>query len=250
MRKTIPLAVLLAVLAMPALAQTASDASGSCPSAGAEGADYGSYILGKEGGAAGWTATNPDSTATGAYQFLYGTLKELGYIDAASPETMPKGAGDWSGSIWTGQDGIWSREQFMASQAAQNAALDRFTQNNLSAISGNWSPGQVVDGIPLTAGGVAAATHMLGAGGFNTWAASGFSPSGLDAGIAAAHGWTPEQYQQHLMGRVAGGGCFDPGDIQPGEEGVGELPEVFLMPWQARQNAAVLLPGQIRTRAQ
>lgn len=247
MKKVSLILALLMTAAAPAFADPPS-ASSSCPSADAEGADYGSYILGIEGGAAAWTATNPGSTATGAYQFLYGTLKELGYIDASSPASMPKGAGDWPAAIWTGQDGIYSREQFMASQTAQNSALQRFTQNNLAAISGSYTPGQIVDGIPLTSGGVAAAAHMLGAGGFQKWAASGFSPSGLDADIAAAHGWTPEEYQQHLMGRVAGGGCFDPGDIQPGEEGVGELPEVFLMPWVARHNAAVLLPGQIRTR--
>jgi len=238
---------LLVVLAGPSHAAE-SGGGGECSSSTAEGSDYGSYILGMEGGAAAWTATNPSSTATGAYQFLFGTLQDMGYISSSSSKP-PNGAGDWSGTIWTGQDGVWSREQFMASQAAQNAALERFTQQNLGAISGSWTPGQVVNGIPLTAGGVAAATHMLGAGGFNQWAASGFSPSGLDASIAAAHGWTPEQYNQHLMGRVAGGGCFDPGDIQPGEEGVGELPEVFLMPWQARPTSAVMMPGQWRSGA-
>ena len=217
--------------------EAASGDAGACSG----GDNYAAGVLKYEGGGDPG-ATNPGSTATGSYQFLYGTLVNLGYIESGQ-RTPPPGAGDWDGIVWTGKDGVYSRSQFMSSSSAQDNALAAFTNQNLSAISKSYTSGQVVNGVPMTDGGAALAAHMLGAGGFNKWAASGFSPSGLDADIAAAHGWTQEQYQEHLMKRIATGGCYDPSLIETPGELVQDLPEIFLMPWEASYSVPPILPG-------
>lgn len=214
-----------------AFAQDSIEMGGNCPA----GSSYADMVAGGEGGAAGQYATNPGSTATGTYQFTFGTLQDLGFISSDSPAPTSFGESDWNNVIWTGKSGVTSRKGFMDSESAQKTALNDLTARNLKATAGSWSPGQSVDGVELTDGGVAYASHMLGAGGFNKWAASGFSPSGLDAKIAAAHGWTPEEYQAHLVKRLAEGSCTDPGEIGNGENE--DLPPVYLMDWKAYVSA-------------
>ena len=217
-----------------------------------EDGDYGAYIRQIESGPQGYSATNPSSSATGAYQFTIGTLKELGYIThIPGPASRHFGNSSWEGVVWSDKArgmGINSRADFKANHGAQDRAFNDLTQRNLQAVSGHWTEGATVNGVQMTQGGVAAAVHMLGAGGFRAWAASGFSPSGLNASIAAAHNWTPEQYNQHLMNRVARGGCMDPGDIEMADIGIHEiteLPEIYLMPFNQRPGPAPILPGQI-----
>ena len=226
------------VLATSASADDSANAGGQCSGD----ANYSDAVLNYEGGGDPY-ATNPGSTATGSYQFLYGTLVDLGYINPGQ-STPPPGEGNWDGIVWSGKDGVYSREQFMASSSAQDNALAEFTANNLNTVSNYYEPGQVVNGVPLSEGGVALATHMLGAGGFQQWADSGFSASGLDADIAAAHGWTQEEYLDHLMGRVAAGGCYDPSMIDSSEL-LQDLPEIFLMPWAPEYQIPVIYPGSI-----
>lgn len=213
------------------------------------GESYGDYIGRIEGGGKGHHATNPGSTATGKYQFLIGTLKNLGYVSGWDGKASDYfGDASWSGVKWTGKDGITSREAFMNSPGAQDNAFAEFTQKNLDSVAGKWVPGEVVNGVKMTPGGVAAATHMLGTGGFTKWAKSGFSPSGLDAGIARAHGWSQASYNNHLMKRVATAGCMDPGDItSSGNDKIDDLPEVFLMPFSREKGPAPILPGTFTT---
>ncbi|MCE6959638.1 hypothetical protein LAZ40_11475 [Cereibacter sphaeroides] len=227
-------------------------AAGECASSTASGKDYAAYVMGIEGGALAYQAVNPNSnaTATGAYQFIFGTLQDLGYIEPG--QSNPGGGpGEWTGVVWTKKAndmGVYSRTDFLNNPAAQDAAFQQFTSENLAAISGKWE-GKSVNGTPLTAGGAAAATHMMGAGAFSKWAASGFTAAGLDPGQAAANGMSLEQYQNHLAGRVAGGGCFDPGDTTPAEQPVDDLPEIFLMPWDSQTKPPVVKPGQISSTA-
>ncbi|MCW3784658.1 hypothetical protein [Defluviimonas salinarum] len=216
-------------------------------SACSEGGNYADVIYGFEAGADGQFATNPGSTATGAYQFTYGTLASLGYIDESASKHPPSGAGSWDGVVWTGQDGVWSRDQFMANMAAQDTALSRLTQSNLASISGSYTAGEMINGVPISDGGAAAAAHMLGAGGFNKWAASGFTAAGLDPAIAAAHGMSPDEYNDHMMRRVAAGGCHDPADIQSSSTPVQDIPEIYLMPWATPNMVPAITPGQIRS---
>ncbi|MFG6082243.1 hypothetical protein ACEUZ9_002887 [Paracoccus litorisediminis] len=246
---SLSLIVALHLAPLPAVSAESGGGSGAgAVSSGGNCAADGSYkdlVLGKEGGAAGYAATNPKSTATGAYQFLYGTLKSIGAIQSG-PSSVPSGAGEWpSDVVWNPEFGS-SREDFMNNPAAQDRALEIFTQQNLATVAGKWNEGEIINGVPMTSGGVALATHMLGTGGFQKWADSGFSASGLDAGIAAAHGWTPDQYNDHLMGRVAAGGCYDPNMIAISDASAKmELPQIYLMEWAIPGAVSVVLPGQL-----
>lgn len=234
-----------AIMAVPSAALAVEDAGSDADTSECGGTDgnYADAVLAKEGGNVRYW--NPGSTATGNYQFLYGTLANLGYIDTSQSTRPAFGAGEWDGVVWTGLDGVNSRMEFVNSSTAQDAALARFTEQNLNAVSSSWTEGQVVNGVPLTSGGVALATHMLGSGGFNTWAASGFSASGLDADIAAAHGWSQDQYLQHLMERVASGGCFDPSMIDSEGMGLIDLPAYYLMNSKLEEPIAQIMPGDI-----
>ena len=225
--------------------EAASSENGQC----GESSNYGDAVLGFEGGG-NPHATNPSSTATGSYQFLFGTLVDLGYI-APGQAKPPNGEGSWEGIVWTGKGGVYSRDQFMSSSEAQDQALSDFTNKNLAYVKQFYGEDQVVNGIPLSDGGVGLASHMLGMGGFQKWAESGFSPEGLDPDIAAAHGWSPEEYQDHLMKRVAAGGCYDPANIDSSGSGelVQDIPEIFLMPWEPSYKVPALLPGTLGSTA-
>lgn len=89
----VSLAASLSMMAPPRLAAEDASSGGQC-----ESDNYGEAVLGFEGGGNQY-ATNPNSTATGSYQFLFGTLVELGYIEAgkaarrAAPVTGPVSSG-------------------------------------------------------------------------------------------------------------------------------------------------------------
>lgn len=238
---------------IPTVAQAADagggglDSSGNC--SGGDGG-YGDMLMGFENKGGDQYATNPGSTATGLYQMTVAALQEAGYITSVSGKT-PNGKDPWSNVTWSGKDGIYSRDQYMSNTQAQANSLAAYTAKNLSYIQDSFTAGQSVNGVTMTNGGAGAAVHMLGAGGFRAWAASGFSASGLNATRAAEHGWTQEQYQQHIMERVAAGGCFDPANIKAAasktQDGtpVQDLPEIFLMPWENQYPPTVIFPGTI-----
>lgn len=215
---------------------------------------YADLVAKYEGGGKGASATNPDSTASGSYQFTFGTLKELGFIKSGS--TPGFGEDSWSGVEWTGKGGVYSRDDFFKSNAAQDLALSELTEKNLKAVEGLWE-GKTVNGVPLTAGGVAFATHQLGAGGFQAWAASGFTSAGLNPTHAKGHhkglseAEALEAYQNHFVNRLAKGGCMDPGIISSGESDIGPMAEVGLMPWDEHKMAVrPIFPGQLQSLGQ
>lgn len=201
------------------------------PSSAQVSPDSGSYndlvISGESGG--DQRATTQLGSATGAYQFTYGTLRNLGYI-SSGPDTVPSGDGEWEGVSWRGLDGVNSREDFMNSMHAQDQALSRLTQQNLDAVGHHV--GGTANNIPVTEGGAAYTSHMMGAGAFNNWADCGYQPDCLDPSQAAANNMSVEEYQQHLMERMAEGAGVDPSDItqEDGYEGE-DLPPAALMPW-------------------
>lgn len=229
--KTILATAILAVLT-PSLAMASCEAGNGTGTGDA----YANMVLGGEGGG-NWQATNllGESTATGAFQFTYGTLQELGYIssDSRSVGEDMYGAGEWEGVTWTGLDGVNSRTDFLNNQAAQVSALSRFTENNLTTINADYSTS--ANGVPLTPGGVGYASHFLGAGGFNQWASCGYQPSCLPAAALAANSsYTAETMNEMLMGRLAEGAGVDPSCINPGLF-EGEIPAMALMPWKPDQ---------------
>jgi hypothetical protein len=210
-------------------------AMAQCDSAGGTGTgdDYATMVLGGEGGGR-WDVTNllQESTATGAFQFTYGTLQDLGYIthDSRSVGSDMYTSAEWSGNVqWTGLDGVGSRTEFLNNQAAQVAALTRFTANNLEIIGADYSSS--ANGVPITPGGVGYASHFLGAGGFNEWSSCGFQPSCLpSAALGANSSYTAESMNQMLMDRMAEGAGVDPSCANM-ENYEGEIPAIVLMPW-------------------
>jgi hypothetical protein len=196
--------------------------------------DFGALVRQYEGGNLGYGATTKLGTATGAYQFTFDTLVSLGYIEKG--QSLPKFGDDpWNGVRWTGKDGVFSRSQFLATPGAQDRAFQAFSARNWSSISSMVPVGKTVNGVPMTEGGALFAAHMMGAGGFNQWASCNFQSHCLDPKQAAANNMTLEQYQAHLMKRVAKGGGADPGNIQIAEGMGGEVGRITyrmtLMPW-------------------
>ena len=131
----------------------------------------------------------------------------------------------------------------MANQAAQDAALSRLTERNWSSIASSTPLGETVNGVPMTEGGALYATHMMGAGGYREWASCGFQPACLDPAQAAANNMTVEEYQAHLMKRVAEGAGVDPSNIEAAafaELGADDAPGASLMPWRPANGPAVI----------
>lgn len=221
-------------VALVALSLSAQSAL-ACASGGGTGTgtEYANMVLGGEGGG-NWQATNilQESTASGAFQFTYGTLQELGYIapNSRSVGTDMYGPGEWSGVTWTGLDGVNSRMDFLNNQAAQVNALSRFTERNLQTINADYN--SRANGVPLTPGGVGYASHFLGAGGFSQWRSCGYQPSCLpEEALRANSSYTPETMNEMLMKRMAEGAGVDPSCIDAGQF-EGEIPSVYLMPWR------------------
>jgi hypothetical protein len=200
-----------------------------------------------------YSQTTTLGTATGAYQLPFAALTDLGYVKQG--QKLPAfGAGEWEGIEWTGKDGVTSRASFLASKTAQDNAFASFTQKNWSYIQKFAPVGTTVNGVTMTKDGALAAAHMMGMGGFQKWSACGFKKECLIAEHAAANKMTLEEYQAHLMKRVAEGGGMDPGDIVISDEGgegggsgeASEVPSAFLMPIApAGGPAAPLLPGSL-----
>lgn len=198
--------------------------------------NYADLVSRREGGGR-IDATTRLGSASGKYQFTYGTLKDLGFIESG-PNNVPPGAGEWAGVRWTGKGGVYSRQQFLNNETAQDLALGEFTQSNWNRIQSHVPVGTTVNGVQMTQGGALFAAHMLGNGGFNQWASCGFQASCLDADQASANNMTKEQLQAHMMRRLAEGGGYDPSVIASSGGGalgggtpVTPPPSIVLMPW-------------------
>ena len=231
----------LAVFAILSLMPVQSIAACSTDGGTGTGTEYANMVLAGEGGG-NWGATNArqESTASGAFQFTYGTLQELGYIDRKSRAVGADmfGPGEWGPDsdgnevIWTGLNGVRSRQDFLTNQAVQVNALSIYTEKNLKIIDPDYST--TANGVPLTAGGVGYAAHFLGAGGFKQWQSCGYQPSCLPEQALAANGaYTAQTMNEMLMGRMAEGAEVDPSCIDPTQFD-GELPGIVLMPWTRR----------------
>lgn len=115
-----------------------------------------------------YTAKNPKSSATGKYQMMPTTLKQLGYMDA-------KGN-------WTGKRGLKSWEDFKSDPAAQEAMQienvqdiqDRLRKTGLTELIGTTV--ETVNGpMEITLEGLTAAAHNAGVGGLKKWLVRGGS---------------------------------------------------------------------------
>ena len=123
-------------------------------------------IAALESAGAGWAARNPGSGALGRYQFVPVALQDIGWRDA--------------GGNWTERAaamGVRSEADFLASPAAQEAAMGQYlgrAERQLAANGALGAAGRSVtgtDGQPLaiTEAGLVAAAHRRGAGAVARW---------------------------------------------------------------------------------
>jgi hypothetical protein len=125
-----------------------------------------SRIAALESAGSNWSARNPTSGALGRYQFLPVALRDIGWQDASGAWTARAAA-----------QGVQSEADFLASPAAQEAAMGQYlqrTERQLAANGALGAAGQTVtatDGQPLaiTEAGLVAAAHRRGAGAVARW---------------------------------------------------------------------------------
>jgi len=109
----------------------------------------------------------------GAYQFGEAALVDLGFVRLdANPYDNDFGGG------FTGKLGVLSASDFLDSPDAQDAAVAEWMPRlwrYLEAVDLDTALGHVIDGVHLTASGLLAGAHLLGAGGVRDWVRSGGS---------------------------------------------------------------------------
>lgn len=143
--------------------------------------------------------------ALGRYQFLPSTFSGLGYT---TYNGGPKSK--WSSYTFNetaraaGVNSLSDLRYSEAGKGLQDAAFNRFTNNNLNSFSSTTrgAIGSTVAGRPVTTDGLLSAAHFLGAGGLNKWAASGFSAAGLPPGVVAANGGNAAKLNEYLLNRM------------------------------------------------
>lgn len=95
----------------------------------------------------------------GKYQFGEETLASLGYYIKDGSKRN-----DWKGE-WTGKHGITSKEDFIKSQFAQEAAIHALTASNWDLAKGyklDRFIGKKLHGVTITREGILAAMHLKG----------------------------------------------------------------------------------------
>jgi hypothetical protein len=118
----------------------------------------------------------------GKYQFGYQALIDQGYVKSS----VTSNAQLSNPNSWTGKDGITDRSAWLSNGSVQESAMLTYTQTNYTAMIKNGAI--TADMPPEDVGGMLAASHLLGAGGANTWRKGG--------GGADANGTTGDAYFQ------------------------------------------------------
>ena len=118
----------------------------------------------------------------GKYQFGYQALIDQGYVKSS----VTSNAQLSNPNSWTGKDGITDRSAWLSNGSVQESAMLTYTQTNYTAMLKNGAI--TADMPPEDVGGMLAASHLLGAGGANTWRKGG--------GGADANGTTGDTYFQ------------------------------------------------------
>ena len=118
----------------------------------------------------------------GKYQFGYQALIDQGYVKSS----VTSNAQLSNPNSWTGKDGITDRSAWLGNSSVQESAMLTYTQTNYTRMVSNGAI--TADMPPEDVGGMLAASHLLGAGGANTWRKGG--------GGADANGTTGDTYFQ------------------------------------------------------
>ena len=118
----------------------------------------------------------------GKYQFGYQALIDQGYVKSS----VTSNAQLSNPNSWTGKDGITDRSAWLSNGSVQESAMLTYTQTNYTRMVSNGAI--TADMPPEDVGGMLATSHLLGAGGANTWRKGG--------GGADANGTTGDTYFQ------------------------------------------------------
>jgi len=118
----------------------------------------------------------------GKYQMGYQALIDQGYVKSS----VTSNAQLDNPNSWTGKDGITDKSSWLGNGSVQESAMISYTQTNYTAMVKNGAI--TADMPPEDVGGMLAASHLLGAGGANTWRKGG--------GGADANGTTGDTYFQ------------------------------------------------------
>jgi len=118
----------------------------------------------------------------GKYQFGYQALIDGGYVKSSVTSLAQLD----NPNSWTGKDGITDKSAWLSNGSVQESAMLTYTQNNYTAMIKNGAI--TADMPPEDVGGMLATSHLLGAGGANTWRKGG--------GGADANGTTGDAYFQ------------------------------------------------------
>ena len=117
----------------------------------------------------------------------YECQNELGFIGKGYVKSSVTSNAQLSNpNSWTGKDGITDRTSWLGNGSVQESAMLTYTQTNYTRMVSNGAI--TADMPPEDVGGMLAASHLLGAGGANTWRKGG--------GGADANGTTGDTYFQ------------------------------------------------------
>ncbi|MDT3671777.1 MAG: transglycosylase SLT domain-containing protein [Aromatoleum sp.] len=130
----------------------------------------------------------------GLFQFSEAALQDVGlYSGDGTPKTN-----DWTGAF-TGKYGVSSLADLLANPDAQVQAVTAYhrqTWNTLTKVYGAESYlGTTITGIPITASGLVAAAHLVGAGTVGEWLKSGGTTDPADG-----NGTTLVSYLEQFAG--------------------------------------------------
>ncbi|MCB1488931.1 MAG: hypothetical protein KDJ88_15930 [Bauldia sp.] len=96
----------------------------------------------------------------GKYQFGELALIDVGYYTADQTSSN-----DWHAANWTGKSGVRSQADFLANPVAQDKAIHAYMDLQWSYLASVWEyVGQKIDGLKITASGLLAGAHLVGAG--------------------------------------------------------------------------------------
>lgn len=99
----------------------------------------------------------------GKYQMGYQALIDQGLVKSS----VTSNAQLDNPNSWTGKEGITSKSDFLTNTSVQESAMQSYTQKNYTAMVKNGAV--TADMPPAEVGGMMAVSHLLGAGGANSW---------------------------------------------------------------------------------
>lgn len=114
--------------------------------------------LGQKESSGSYTTVNR-ANYLGKYQFGEAALTDAGFYKT---DSTPK-TNDWQSKSWTGKMGITSKAAFLASPAAQEAAIQTLMDKQHTYIKDILQyDGQTLNGVALTVSGMLAGAHLVG----------------------------------------------------------------------------------------